>query len=118
MAQNLEAFLIIGLNPERIAMLMVVIAILATGLCGILYILVIPLDAYQGLPITLKALTIVILAGVGSLPGTLVAGVLLGLAEVTASYFFGAIWAPMVGFTILFVVLLFRPTGLFGTVTI
>ncbi len=118
MAQNLEAFLIIGLNPERIAMLMVVIATLATGLCGILYILVIPLDAYQGLPITLKALTIVILAGVGSLPGTLVAGVLLGLAEVTASYFFGAIWAPMVGFTILFVVLLFRPTGLFGRVTI
>ena len=118
MAQNLEGFLIVGLKPDRVAMFMVVIAVLATTLSGILYIMVIPLDAYEGLPITLKALTIVILAGVGSLPGTLAAGVLLGLAEVSASYFFGAIWSPVIGFAILFFVLLFRPTGLFGRVTI
>jgi branched-chain amino acid transport system permease protein len=118
MAQNMEGFLIIGLNPQRVAMLITVVAILATILSGILYILVVPIDAYAGLPLTLKAITIVVLAGVGSLPGTLAAGVLLGLAEVTASYFLGAIWSPVIGFAILFLVLLIRPTGLFGRVTI
>lgn len=118
MAQNMEGFFIIGLNPQRVAMLITVVAILATILSGILYILVVPIDAYAGLPLTLKAITIVVLAGVGSLPGTLAAGVLLGLAEVTASYFLGAIWSPVIGFAILFLVLLIRPTGLFGRVTI
>jgi branched-chain amino acid transport system permease protein len=118
MAQNMEGFLIIGLNPQRVAMLIIIVAILATVLSGILYILVVPIDAYAGLPLTLKAITIVVLAGVGSLPGTLAAGVLLGLAEVSASYFLGAIWSPVIGFSILFLVLLVRPTGLFGRVTI
>jgi branched-chain amino acid transport system permease protein len=118
MAQNLEGFLIIGLNPHRVAMIMVMIAVLATVISGLLYILVVPIDAYGGLPITLKALTIVVLAGVGSLPGILAAGILLGLAEVGASYFLGAVWAPVIGSSILFIVLLFRPTGLFGKVTI
>lgn len=118
MAQNFEGFLIIGLNPQRVSMIIVTIATLTTALSGILYILVVPIDAYGGLPITLKALTIIILAGVGSLPGILVAGGLLGLVEVIGSYFFGAIWAPVIGFAIFFLVLLFRPTGLFGRVTI
>ena len=118
MAQNMEGFLIIGLNPQRVAMLIIIVAILATVLSGMLYILVVPIDAYAGLPLTLKAITIVVLAGVGSLPGTLAAGVLLGLAEVSASYFLGAIWSPVIGFSILFLVLLVRPTGLFGRVTI
>jgi len=56
----------------------------------------------------------VILAGVGNLPGTLVAGALLGLAEVITSQFFGTVWAPAVSLAVLFLVLVFRPTGLFG----
>ena len=118
MAQNLEGFTVLGLNPRRVTIFMIVTAILATVLAGILYALVIPLDAFEGLPITLKALTVMILAGVGSLPGTLAAGVLLGLAEVVGSYYLGAIWAPMISFALLFLVLLVRPTGLFGRVTI
>ena len=118
MAQNIEGFLIIGLNPQRVAMLIILVATLATILSGILYILVVPIDAYAGLPLTLKAITIVILAGVGSLPGTLAAGIVLGLAEVSASYFLGSVWSPVIGYSLLFLVLLFRPTGLFGRVTI
>ncbi|MFC1823103.1 branched-chain amino acid ABC transporter permease [Thermodesulfobacteriota bacterium] len=118
MAQNQEGFMVLGLNPQRVTMFMILTAILATALAGILYALVIPLDAYEGLPITLKALTVMILAGVGSLPGTMAAGVLLGLAEVIGAYYLGAIWAPMISFVLLFLVLLVRPTGLFGRVTI
>lgn len=118
MAQNMEGFLILGLNPQRVTFLMIITAVVATSLSGILYSLVIPLEAFEGLPLTLKALTVVILAGVGSLPGTILAGVLLGIAEVTGSYFLGAVWAPVIGFALLFLVLLIRPTGLFGRVTI
>ncbi len=118
MAQSMEGFLILGLNPQRVTFLMIVTAVLATSLSGILYSLVIPLEAFEGLPLTLKALTVVILAGIGSLPGTILAGVLLGMAEVIGSYFLGAVWAPVIGFAILFLVLLVRPTGLFGRVTI
>jgi branched-chain amino acid transport system permease protein len=114
MAQNIEGFLIIGLNPERTAGFIVLLAIVVSGLAGVLYILAIPLNPFEGLPLTLKALTVIILAGVESLPGILAASVLLGLAEITGSYFLGSVWAPVIGYATLFLVLLIRPTGLFG----
>jgi branched-chain amino acid transport system permease protein len=114
MAQSIDGFLIIGLNPQRTASLIVILAVVVAALAGILYILAIPLNPFEGLPLTLKALTVIILAGVESLPGILAASVLLGLAEVIGSYFLGSIWAPVIGYGILFLVLLIRPTGLFG----
>jgi branched-chain amino acid transport system permease protein len=114
MAQSIDGFLIIGLNPERTASLIVILAVVVAALAGILYILAIPLNPFEGLPLTLKALTVIILAGVESLPGILAASALLGLAEVIGSYFLGSVWAPVIGYAILFLVLLIRPTGLFG----
>lgn len=114
MAQNYDGFLIIGLNPYRVAMILFSVAIVATAISGAFYILAVPLDPYQGLSLSLKSFTVVILAGVGSLPGTLIAGVILGLAEVFTSQFLGAVWAPVVSLAILFSVLLVKPTGLFG----
>lgn len=114
MAQNIDGFLIIGLNPQRTATFIVLLAVMVAALAGILYILAIPLNPFEGLPLTLKALTVIILAGVESLPGILAAGILLGLAEVTGSYFLGSVWAPVIGYGILFIVLIIRPTGLFG----
>ena len=55
-----------------------------------------------------------ILAGVGNLPATLVAGTVLGLAEVLTSQFLGTVWAPAVSLPLLFLVLVVKPTGLFG----
>jgi len=60
------------------------------------------LEPFEGLPLTLKALTVIILAGVESLPGILAASVVLGLAEVIGSYFLGSIWAPVIGYGIFF----------------
>ena len=51
---------------------------------------------------------------VGNLPATLVAGTVLGLAEVITSQLLGTVWAPAVSLTMLFLVLVFKPTGLFG----
>jgi branched-chain amino acid transport system permease protein len=114
MAQNFDGFLVIGLNPYRLSLILFTLAIVATAISGAFYVLAVPLDPYQGLPLTLKSFTVVILAGVGNLPATLVAGTVLGLAEVVTSQFFGSVWAPAVSLAILFLVLVFKPTGLFG----
>jgi branched-chain amino acid transport system permease protein len=114
MAQSFDGFLVIGLNPYRLSLILFTLAIMATAVSGAFYVLAVPLNPYDGLPLTLKAFTVVILAGVGNLPATLVAGAVLGLAEVITSQFLGTIWAPAVSLTILFLVLVFKPTGLFG----
>jgi branched-chain amino acid transport system permease protein len=114
MAQNFDGFLVIGLDPYRLSLILFTLAIVATAVSGAFYVLAVPLNPYEGLPLTLKSFTVVILAGVGNLPGTLVAGAVLGLAEVLTSQFLGTVWAPAVSLTILFLVLVFKPTGLFG----
>jgi len=114
MAQNFDGFVVIGLDPYRLSRILFTLAIMATAVSGAFYVLAVPLNPYEGLPLTLKAFTVVILAGVGNLPATLVAGGVLGLAEVITSQFLGTVWAPAVSLAILFLVLVFRPTGLFG----
>jgi len=56
----------------------------------------------------------VVLAGLGSMSGTLAAGLILGIAESIVLMFLGASWAPAVAFGLLMVMLGFRPQGLFG----
>jgi branched-chain amino acid transport system permease protein len=114
MAQNFDGFLVIGLNPYRLSLILFTLAIVATAISGAFYVLAVPLNPYEGLPLTLKSFTVVILAGVGNLPATLVAGALLGLAEVATSQFLGSVWAPAVSLAVLFLVLVVKPTGLFG----
>jgi branched-chain amino acid transport system permease protein len=114
MAQNFEGCLVIGLNPYRLSLLLFTLAIIATAISGAFYVLAVPLNPYEGLPLTLKAFTVVILAGVGNLPATLVAGTVLGVAEVITSQFLGTVWAPAVSLALLFLVLVVRPTGFFG----
>jgi branched-chain amino acid transport system permease protein len=57
---------------------------------------------------------ICVLGGLGSLPGTLIAAILLGVMESLTSSFYGPSWAPAVSFGFLLLTLAFRPMGLFG----
>jgi branched-chain amino acid transport system permease protein len=67
-----------------------------------------------GLSWTLKALIVVILAGLGSIFGTFVAGVLLGIAESLSAFFLGSVYREVVGLVLFLMVLAIRPAGLFG----
>jgi branched-chain amino acid transport system permease protein len=60
------------------------------------------------------ALTVIIIGGVGNLPGALLGGVVLGVAEVVTSFYAGGIWGPVVYLLVFFAVLLVRPQGLLG----
>src|SRR3989454_424294 len=114
MAQNFDGFVVIGLNPDRLSMILFTLAIVATAISGAFYVLAVPLNPYEGLPLTLKAFTVVILAGVGNLPATLVAGTRVGPPGGIPRQVLRTGWAPAVSLTMLFLVLVFKPTGLFG----
>lgn len=114
LAQNYEGALILGLNPRLISLTVYTAGITATAFSGVLLALAIPLEPYAGTRLTLIGLTVVVIGGVGSLPGAMVGGVLLGIAEVVTAYAVGTIWAPVVSLLVFFGVLLIRPEGLFG----
>jgi branched-chain amino acid transport system permease protein len=64
--------------------------------------------------LTLIALTVIVIGGVGHLPGALLGGVLLGLGEVITGFVAGAVWSPLISLAIFFGVLVLRPEGLLG----
>ncbi len=113
-AQNYTGAVILGVNPRRVSRVIYLTGIVATAGAGVLLALAIPLEPYSGLRLTLVAMTIVVIGGVGSLPGALVGGGLLGMAEVLTAYVLGSVWAPVVSLLVFFSVLVVRPEGLWG----
>jgi len=81
---------------------------------GVFYILLYSINPFIGLPLTLRYLCIIVLGGLGSLFGSLVGGVILGLTEVFTGYLLNSHWQETVAFLVLVAVLLVRPQGLFG----
>ncbi len=72
------------------------------------------LSPLLSIPLTVKGLVTAVLGGLGSIPGAIVAGLLLGAVEYEALYFFGIGYRDMVTYLLLFAFLVFRPSGLFG----
>jgi branched-subunit amino acid ABC-type transport system permease component len=73
------------------------------------------LSPLLALPLTVKGLVTAVLGGLGSIPGAIVGGLLLGVVEYEALYFFGIGYRDMVTYLLLFAFLVFRPGGLFGS---
>ena len=113
-AQDAEALRLMGANPVRIKQWAFGIATGVLGIAGALLIIVQPVEptldrAYIG-----RTFCVVVMAGLGSMSGTLVAGLILGVAESIVLTLFGASWAPAISFALLLGVLAVRPQGLFG----
>ncbi|MBI3076493.1 MAG: branched-chain amino acid ABC transporter permease [Deltaproteobacteria bacterium] len=114
MSEDHEGALIIGINPRRLSIRIYLVGVVVTAFSGILSSTTAPLEPYSGLPLTMIALTIIVIGGVGSLPGALLGGVLVGTAEVLTTFLAGGAWAPVVYLLVFFLVLVVRPEGLFG----
>ena len=113
-AQDEGALRLMGADPVAIKQLAFGIATAVLGIAGALLIIVAPVDptldrAYIG-----RTFCIVVMAGLGSMSGTLVAAIILGVAENIVLTMFGASWAPAISFSMLLAVLAVRPQGLFG----
>lgn len=81
------------------------------AIAAVLYVLTYPVDPYMGFGLTVKAFTIIILGGIGNLPGALVAGILLGVAEGMTGLYWDTQWAPAISVVLLLVILVVRPQG-------
>ena len=113
--QDLKMAALVGINVDRtISMTFVIGAALAAvaGMLVTLYYGVI--DFFIGFLAGIKAFTAAVLGGIGSLPGAMLGGVLIGLIEVFWSAYFTIEYKDVAAFSILVLVLIFRPTGLLG----
>jgi branched-chain amino acid transport system permease protein len=112
-AQNREAALMVGIRPRRVARNAVV---LATALCGLGGAALAPIQLVQpsmGQAMIFKAFALVIVGGLGNLPGTFVAALALGMIESWIGGFFDVIWQEAAVFTLMIAVVLVKPDGLF-----
>jgi len=82
------------------------------AVAGMLYVLSYPINPYEGFGLTVKAFTVIILGGIGSLPGALLAGIFLGVAEVLCGFFWTSDWAPGLSIMLLLAILVVFPHGL------
>jgi len=114
LAENHEGALILGVNPRKVSISIYVICFALTASSGMLIVMALPLDPYSGVMLTLTALTVVVIGGVGSLPGALIGGSILGVVEVATAYLLGSIWSPVISVLTFFLVLLLRPQGVLG----
>ena len=113
-AQDETALALMGADPVRVKQWAFGIATATCALAGALMIIVGPVEPGLGRLYIGRTFCVTVLAGLGSMPGTLVAGMILGVAESVVLTSLGTSWAPAVAFGILLLVLGVRPAGLFG----
>lgn len=113
-AQDWEAAALQGIRPQRIYLLSFGIGCALAGLAGALMAPIYTVSPFIGEVPMLKAFIVVILGGLGSLPGAVVGGLLLGVVEAGVATFINTTVATMVSFALVVVILLFRPAGLMG----
>ncbi len=113
-AQDQLALQLMAASPRRIKRIAFAISIATTSIAGALLIVIQPVEPSVGREYIGRVFAICVLGGLGSLPGTLSAAMLLGVVESFTATFFGPSWAPAVAFGFLLVTLALRPAGLFG----
>jgi branched-chain amino acid transport system permease protein len=113
-SQDRLALRLMGANPVRIKTIAFGIGIAAASLAGALLITISPVVPSTDRDYIGRVFAITVLGGLGSIGGTLVAAIILGVAESLMATFFGPSWSLAVSFGILLLVLAVRPAGLFG----
>ena len=103
-----------GIDIRKMYLVTFALGAALAGLAGTLVVLQGSISPDIGLNWTLKALIVIVLAGLGSMPGTFAAGILLGLAEGMSAIAFGGAYRELVGLIIFLIILLVRPQGIFG----
>jgi branched-chain amino acid transport system permease protein len=114
-AQDVEIAETQGIDTKKIYRMAFFVAILMSALAGALYGQVYTVSPFMGDRPLLVAFVVVILGGMGSIPGAALGGVILGFAESFLGTFYGASVAAFASFGVVILLLIFRPWGLLGT---
>jgi len=113
-AQDQLALSLMAADPIRIKRIAFAISIATAAIAGALLIIIQPVEPSVGREYIGRVFAICVLGGMGSLPGTVIAALLLGVVESITSTFYGPSWAPAVAFGFLLLTLAVRPAGLLG----
>ncbi|MBI2713797.1 MAG: branched-chain amino acid ABC transporter permease [Rhizobiales bacterium] len=113
-ADNYTGALVVGLDVKHLYALTFGLGAACVGAAGVMLVLIVDVTPPLGPAYTLLAFVIVITGGLGSMPGALIGGLLIGLTEAMAGLLFTPSAKSMFAFAILVLVLLFRPQGIMG----
>ncbi|NOX26065.1 MAG: branched-chain amino acid ABC transporter permease [Deltaproteobacteria bacterium] len=113
-SQDLDAARLMGVDVAGTYAITFGMGVGAAGAAGTLWSILFPISPMMGGALTLKSFVVVIIGGLGSMLGPILGGLALGIAEAFGSNWFGATYENLIGFTILVLVLIFRPKGILG----
>src|SRR5205807_9943908 len=113
-AQDQLALQLMAASPVRIKRIAFAISIATTAMAGAFLIVIQPVEPSVGREYIGRVFAICVLGGMGSLPGTVIAAMLLGIVESLTATFYGPSWAPAVSFGFLLATLAVRPAGILG----
>jgi branched-chain amino acid transport system permease protein len=113
-SQDQLALQLMAADPIKIKRIAFAISIATTSLAGAFLIIIQPVEPSVGREYIGRVFAICVLGGLQSLPGTVIAAMLLGVVESITATFYGPSWAPAVSFSFLLLTLAFRPAGLLG----
>jgi len=117
-AENHETAALLGVNVNQVVLITFVIGSGIAGIAGVLDGLKnSSVSPFMGLGAAVKGLIVMLLGGLGNVPGAMIAGLLLGMIEILSAAYIGTTERDFFSFLILILILLYRPTGLFGTRT-
>lgn len=113
-AQDPQALSFVGASPTRIKRIAFGLSTATAAVAGACLIVLQPVEPSMGRDYIGRIFAICVLGGIGSIPGMLVAALIVGVAESVTATFYGPSWAPAVSFGLLLFALVARPAGLFG----
>jgi branched-chain amino acid transport system permease protein len=113
-SQDQLALSLMAVDPVRIKRIAFSISIATASMAGAFLIVIQPVEPSVGREYIGRVFAICVLGGLQSLPGTVIAAILLGIVESITATFYGPSWAPAVAFGFLLLTLAFRPAGLLG----
>ena len=116
--QNREAAAICGINVHYIYALTFGIGCAVTALGGCAMLPFITISPTMGLGLAIKAFIVVVLGGLGSIPGMLVAGIIIGMVESIGSQFMAGGFAVLIALAVFIIIIVARPKGLMGRIQV
>jgi branched-chain amino acid transport system permease protein len=114
---NLQSAKLMGINTDRIIMFTFALGSALAAAAGVLVAIRIPrIDPLMGILVGLKAFVAAVLGGIGNIPGAVLGGLLIGITETMVAGYLSSTYKDAVAFAVLILILLFRPSGLLGSV--
>ena len=114
-SQDMQMANLLGIDTNKVVSFTFILGAILAAVGGVLIALAVgKLNPFIGFLAGIKAFTAAVLGGIGSIPGAMLGGVILGLAETFAAAYISSEYKDIVAFGLLVLILLFRPTGLLG----